>query len=151
MHSKGVSVDSSKTERERSWPTPTNVEQLRSFLGLASYYRRFVRDFAKVAEPLHALTGKVRLKAGKTNVPFLWIEEADKSFRSLQAALCETPVLAYPCFEHDFILETDASTKGLGACLCQADDDGKLHPVAYASRGLLKEITPTYPVLNWNS
>ena len=136
VNSKGVSVDPDKTERVRSWPTPANAGQLRSFLGLVSYYRRFVRNFAKIAENLHALTGKAQSKAGKANTPFVWSAEADLAFCTLKKALCEALVLSYPCFERDFVLETDASGKGLGACLCQADDQGQLHPVAYASRGL---------------
>ena len=95
-----------------------------------------MRDFAKIASPLHVLTGKTQEKAGKANTPLVWSTEADLAFTTLKKALCEAPVLSYPCFGHDFVLEIDASAKGLRACLCQADDDGKLHPVAYASRGL---------------
>ena len=133
---KGVSVDPEKTARIRDWPVPTTIQQLRSFLGLASYYRRFVAGFSKIAEPLHALTRKAEEKVGNPSPVTGWSEDANNSFNALKQALCEAPVLGFPCFDRDFVLEVDASLKGLGACLCQYDDSGKLHPVAYASRGL---------------
>lgn len=132
----GVSVDPDKTVRIREWPIPTSVQQLRSFLGLASYYRRFVSGFSKVAEPLHALTRKEEEKAGNRRQAFCWSDEADKAFVSLKEALCSAPVLGYPDFSRDFVVEVDASLAGLGACLSQSDELGKLHPVAFASRGL---------------
>jgi len=102
--------------------------QLRRFLGLTSYYRRFVNQFAKVAEPLHRLTCK--------NVVFEWSQECQTSFEELKKRLVIPPVLAYPNFDVDFVLETDASHQGLGAVLSQKQEDGKLHPIAYASRAL---------------
>lgn len=132
---KGISVDPGKIERVKDWPTPSGVDQLRSFLGLASYYRRYVKDFAKIAAPLHALIGKAPEKKGKDKT-FHWSSDAEAAFVTLKNALCQTPVLAYPRFDRDFVLEIDASLKGLGACLSQYDDTGDLHPVAYASRGL---------------
>ena len=98
-------------------------------LGLASYYRRFIADFAKVASPLHALT--------KKNVEFLWTPECRKAFEQLKKALVTAPVLSYPIFgpDQEFILETDASGVGLGAVLSQKQD-GHIHPIAYASRTL---------------
>lgn len=132
----GIAVDPTKIERVRDWPTPTKLDQLRSFLGLASYYRRYVKGFAKIAAPLHALSGKAPEKVGNSRGTLPWSEEADEAFQTLKSALCSTPVLAYPQFDRDFVLEVDASLKGLGACLSQRDDSGCLHPVAYASRGL---------------
>ena len=114
----GISVDPGKIERVKNWPTPSGVDQLRSFLGLASYYRRYVKDFAKIASPLHALIGKAPEKVGKGKT-LNWTPEADAAFLTLKNALCQTPVLAYPQFDRDFVLETDASLKGLGACLSQ--------------------------------
>ena len=101
----------------------TNVRQ---FLGLASYYRRFVKSFATIASPLHALT--------KKNARFQWTKECQRAFDTLHQKLIEVPVLAYPSFSKEFILETDASVSGLGAVLSQLQEDGLLHPVAYASR-----------------
>ena len=141
----GVRVDPEKVEKIAKWPAPKNSSELSSFLGLASYYRRFVPDFAKIAGPLHALTGKrLPRKSGKKkatpgdakNEGFIWSKEADEAFQALKEKLSSTPVLAYPRFGEEFVLEVDASLKGLGACLSQADDDGHLHPIAYASRGL---------------
>ena len=94
---------------------------------MASYYRRFIPRFAKVAEPLHQQTCK-----GTT---FQWTLECQLAFDTLKAKLTTAPVLAYPAFNKDFVLETDASIHGLGAVLSQ-QTDGKLHPVAYASRAL---------------
>ena len=112
-----------------SYAVPTDVSEVRRFLGLASYYRRFIADFAKVASPLHALT--------KKNVEFLWTPECRKAFEQLKKALVTAPVLSYPIFgpDQEFILETDASGVGLGAVLSQKQD-GHIHPIAYASRTL---------------
>ena len=132
----GISVDPDKVAKVRDWPIPSNAAQLRSFLGLASYYRRYVKGFSAIAAPLHELCAKGPEKAGKISDLFVWSAEADKAFQILKSALCGAPVLAFPCFERDFVLEIDASLKGLGACLSQNDEEGNLHPVAYASRSL---------------
>ena len=126
----GVLPDPEKTNQVKSFPTPTDVSSVRRFLGLASYYRRFVPKFSKIAAPLHAL-----LK--KENV-FKWTPECTTAFNLLKDALTSPPVLVYPKFGPDceFILETDASYVGLGAVLSQRQADGKAHPIAYASRSL---------------
>ena len=131
----GVKVDPDKVEQIENWPTPRNGEEVRSFLGLASFYRRFISGFSKIAAPLHALVAMAGSKTGK-NPEFKWSTEAEDAFRQLKRALCTTPVLAYPDFDRDFVVEVDASLRGLGACLLQAGSDGALHPIAYASRGL---------------
>ena len=107
---------------------PKDVRELRRFLGLTSYYRKFIPKFAKVAEPLHYLTRK--------EMEFMWSDDCQHAFNSLKQKLIEAPVLAYPSFDKDFILETDASIKGVGAILSQKQDDGKVHPVAFASCAL---------------
>ena len=126
----GIKPDPQKTEKIRMYPTPTDVTRVRQFLGLASYYRRFVPGFARIASPLHALT--------KKGVPFCWTTACEAAFCQLKELLCQAPVLAYPQFGPDknFVLETDASGAGLGAVLSQKQADGYLHPVAYASRSL---------------
>ena len=124
----GVSTDPKKLEAVRSFPTPTDVRTLRSFLELASYYRRFVRNFSQVARPLHLLTRK--------DVPFEWTPEYQQAFEQLKTLLTSSPVLTYPDFSKPFILETDASGAGLGAVLAQRQTDGTVRPVAYASRSL---------------
>ena len=103
---------------------------LHQFVGLASYYRCFVPGFAKIATPLHYLT--------KKDVPFKWTPKCEAAFCKLKELLVTAPVLTHPRFgpETEFILETDASGIGLGAVLSQKQDDGLIHPIAYASRAL---------------
>ena len=107
------------------FPTPRNIRSVRQFLGLASYYRRFVRGFARVASPLHYLTRK----------DARW-PQCELAFQKLKSILTAAPILAYPNFDKDYVLETDASVLGLGAVLSQEQIDRHLHPVAYASRAL---------------
>jgi len=107
---------------------PDNLKQLQQFLGLTSYYRRFVPGYAKIAFPLHALTRK--------KAQFLWSADCEAAFEVLKQKLVTSPLLAYPDFDKDFTLETDASKLGLGAILSQYQEDGKLHPVAYASQSV---------------
>ena len=112
----------------REFPTPQDLKTVRQFLGLSSYYRRFIRGYAAIARPLHRLTRK--------DTEFVWTEECEAAVDELRTKLTTAPVLAYPALDHDFVLETDASIKGLGAVLSQKQSDGLLHPVAYASRSL---------------
>ena len=116
------------TPKVRDFPEPTDVNKVQQFLGLALYYRRFIPGFAKISNPLHALT--------KKNVQFQWTTRCQEAFDKLKELLTATPVLPYPQFEgnSEFILETDASTSGLGAVLGQKQGDGHVHPIAYASR-----------------
>ena len=116
------------TDAVQNFPTPGNVQGVQRFLGMASYYRRFIAGFAKIAQPLHHLTAK--------DVPFQWSPECEAAVTTLKNKLVSPPVLAYPCFGEGFTLETDASVQGLGAVLSQKQPDGRLHPVAYASRTL---------------
>ena len=145
VSSEGVAVDPDKVSRIVNWPTPDNSEQVVSFMGLASYYRRFIKSFSDVALPIRD-TVKAQKKAGKPHAPFVWTKEADIAFRTLKLALSQTPVLIFPCFEKDFILEVDGSLRGLGACLSQMDEEGRLHPVSYASRCLrgAERVYPEY-------
>ena len=126
----GVQTDPKNVDAVSRYPTPTEVKALRSFLGLASYYRRFVPKFATVARPLHGLT--------KKNIVFVWSGNCERAFQRLKELLTTTPILKYPDFSRPFILETDASGCGLGAVLAQEQPDGRVHPIAYASRSLQK-------------
>ena len=130
ISSKGIAPDPSKTQKVKDFPVPTDITKLKQFLGLASYYRRFIPGFAKLAHPLHSLT--------KKGADFYWSVECQRAFEKLKELLTQAPVLAYPCFGEgkEFILETDASGEGLGAVLAQKQADGLIHPVAYASRSL---------------
>ena len=135
----GVATDPSKIEAVAQWKRPNHLSELRSFLGFASYYRRFVKGFAKLAAPLHrtvaALAGtKTRRGTGRP-LDEVWTPECEDSFEALKTRLVSAPVLAYADFSRPFILETDASYSGLGAVLSQETDSG-IRPVAYASRGL---------------
>ena len=126
----GVSPDPEKVEKVKNYPVPTNPTEVRQFLGLASYYRYFMKDFAKIAKPLYSLTCK--------DVTFEWSRACHDVFEALKSLLVTAPILAYPCFGEgvEFVVETDASTSGLGAVLSQKQQDGRLHPIAYASRKL---------------
>ena len=124
----GMQPDPGKIQSVQEWPLPTNVTALKQFLGLASYYRRYVENFATMAAPLHTLTQK--------NVPFQWNQACDIAFSTLKGKLIESPVLSYPNFAADaapFVLQTDASAVGIGAIL---EQDG--HVIAYFSRALTK-------------
>ena len=124
----GLVPTQDKIRAVKEYPMPTDVKSLRSFLGLASYYRRFVPCFSSVASPLHALTRK--------DVCFEWSLACESAFRQLKEHLCSAPVLAFPDFSRGFILETDASGIDLGSVLAQRQEDGTTRPIAYASRTL---------------
>ena len=126
----GVSTDPSKTEKVAEWPVPSTKREVQQFLGLANYYRKFVQDFASIAKPLHRLTEK--------NVRFSWTLDCQKAFELLRQKLVSSPILAFPDYSREFILDTDASDIGLGAVLSQIQDDGTERVVAYASRVLTK-------------
>lgn len=139
ISSAGVSTDPNKIAAVAAWPTPTNVTELRSFLGFGSYYRRFVEGFAKLASPLHRLvadlTGTKTKRGRGVALQGAWTEQCQQSFEGLKARLVSSPVLAYANFLLPFILEVDASHGGLGAVLSQ-EQEGKVRPIAYASRSL---------------
>ncbi|CAH8642613.1 unnamed protein product [Dicrocoelium dendriticum] len=129
----GIQSDPSKVETIQGWPVPTSAEDVRQFLGLASYYRRFIRNFADIAGPLHRLTEK-----GRT---FNWTPQCAKAFEFLRRALTNSPILSFPDLSPSagqFILDTDASDTGIGAVLSQVGSDGLEHVIAYGSRCLSK-------------
>ena len=124
----GVATDAGKVTAIKKWPRPKNIKEIRSFLGMAGYYRKFVRNYAIIATPLFQLT------KGNT---IQWTPDVEHAFQSLKQALTSTPVLALPDFTKPFILETDASTSGIGAVLIQAG-----RPVAFYSHSLPKSKLP---------
>ena len=142
MSEHGVKTDPDKTKVIHDWKTPSSEKELRSFLGLAGYYRRFVKGFANIAAPLHAILTKQdkrkRKKATHCDTRMFsekWDSKCELAFQKLKECLTEAPVLGYPDFTSDFIVETDASFDGLGAVLSQ-DQEGKRVVIAYASRSL---------------
>ena len=139
ISSQGVSTDPAKIEAVATWPRPRQVSELRSFLGFASYYRRFVEGFAKLAAPLHrlvaTLAGTKSRKGSGQALGDAWTSHCEESFEALKSRLVSAPVPSYADFSRPFILEIDASHSGLGAVLSQETENG-VRPVAYASRGL---------------
>ena len=135
----GVATDPEKTRVVAEWPRPQTARDLRSFLGFASYYRRFVPKFATHAAPLHRLVaaagGTKKTPGLGVNLTEHWDDQCEASFCALKARLTSAPVLAYADFSKPFVLDIDASFEGLGAVLSQEQDGGR-RPIAYASRGL---------------
>ena len=124
----GISPDPGKVEAVKSRPRPNTSTEIKSFLGLCSYYRRFVPSFADIAHPLHQCA---------TVPSFQWTAEAEDAFQKLKLALTETPILTYPDSNALFILDTDASGTGIGAVLSQrhpAEEQERV--IAYFSRAL---------------
>ncbi|GBO18284.1 Retrovirus-related Pol polyprotein from transposon 297 [Araneus ventricosus] len=129
ISAEGVKTDPGKIKAVVDWPRPETVHDVRSFLGLFTYYRRFVKNFFTIARPLHKLT------EAKSN--FNWTEECEKSFNSLKQALTSSPILTYPRTDKDFILDTDASNEGIGAVLSQ-NIGNEERVIAYFSKSLGK-------------
>lgn len=126
ISSAGVSVDQDKIKAIQSWPVPTTVKQLRGFLGLAGYYRKFVARYAHIAAPFTQLLRKDA---------FVWTEDATVAFENLKTALMHTPVLTLPDFTKVFVIQTDASNTGIGAVLLQEG-----HPISYFSKPLAPSL-----------
>jgi hypothetical protein len=125
----GVSTDPSKIKAVKDWPIPRNVKEVRSFLGLTSYYRKFIYKYADKAKALHKITEK--------NQKFTRTEDCQKSFDALKQALISAPILAYPTRENFFILDTDASNVGMGSVLSQVQD-GQEKVISYYSKSFNK-------------
>ena len=131
----GISCQDDKIQVVQKWPTPKTTTELRSFLGFASFYRRFVKNFAQIAGPLHDLTTKCG-KQKRTSITSRWTPAHQDAFEKLKSALTTTPILGFADFSKPFIVQTDASKEGLGAILSQQQEDGRIRPIAYASRRL---------------
>ncbi|GJZ74749.1 reverse transcriptase domain-containing protein [Tanacetum coccineum] len=120
IDSSGIHVDPAKIEAVKNWASPTTPSEIRQFLGLAGYYRRFIEGFSKIAKPMTELTQK--------NQKFDWGEEQEEAFQLLKQKLCAAPILALPEGSDDFVVYCDASIKGLGVVLIQ-----RMKVIAYAS------------------
>ena len=123
----GVKPDPEKVEKMMNYPEPKNIRELRGVLGLFSYYRRFIKDFAQLADPLYQLL--------KKDTPYTWTESQQQAFENLREKLTKAPIVQYPDFTKPFILHTDASGTGVGAVLAQKEGKQE-HVIAYASRTL---------------
>ena len=147
----GVETDPLKIEALKTWPVPENLKQLRSFLGFSGYYRRFVKNYSKITKPLNDLTaGYPPLRKNshgreKTLLYFhpkepfgkRWTPECQSAFEEIIDKLTTAPVLGFADPKLPYVLNTDASTSGLGAVLYQ-EQDGRMRAIAFASRGLTK-------------
>ena len=139
---KGIETDPEKTEKVRNWPRPQTPEEVRRFLGFCGYYRRFVKDFSKIAKPLNELmpTTAKKKKGKKPAVAperkkWHWDQAQEDAFQQLKTSLTSPPILAFADYQKPFELHCDASGAGLGSVLYQ-EQDGLKRVIAYASRGL---------------
>ena len=123
----GVAMDTDKVAAVQEWPVPRTATEVWSFLGLCSYYRRFVENFAEIARPLHQYSDPRQ--------PFVWTPDAEQAFKQLKKALVKAPILGYPLAKGQLILDTDASNHGIGAVLSQVQE-GQECVIAYYSRVL---------------
>lgn len=124
----GISTDPAKIESILNWPTPKTLKQVRGFLGLTGWYRRFISNFADVTHPITDVLSRKR--------KFEWTNEADEAFRNIKNLLTTAPVLKNPDFSKKFYVHCDASDFGIGAVLVQIDCDGNESPIAFMSKKL---------------
>ena len=130
----GIEVDPAKIEVIKGWQVPTSIRGIRSFLGFCNFYRRFIKDFSRIAAPLTMLT--------KKDVPFIWNADCARSFKQLKEALASTPILRYYNPDLPTKIETDASDGTIAGVMSQQFEDG-WHPIAYWSK------TMTGPEINY--
>ena len=127
LHPGRIELSPRRCQGVQDWPIPKNLKELQKFVGLLNYYRRFIKDFSKIAKPLHALTGKT---------PWIWEGEQQEAFDMLKRSLLSAPILSNPLSEGKFKVECDASHYATGAVLSQKQVDGKWHPIDFLSQGM---------------
>ena len=132
----GIKMNNDKIKAILEWPTPKTVRGVRSFLGLANFYRRFIKDYAQAAHPLNDLT--------KKDQAFEWKKSQQKVFDTLKQRITTAPILTFPDIDKQFCLETDASDFTTGAVLSILIDD-KWHHIVYSSQCMLPEEC-NYPI-----
>lgn len=139
VSSQGVATDPRKVVVVAQCQCPTSLFELRSFLGFVGYYHQFVEGFSRLAAPLHRLVaergGRRPQDRAERNFANAWMAHCQESFKALNGKLVKAPILAYADFSLSFILEVEASYKGLGTVHSQ-EQEGKIKPIAYASRSL---------------
>lgn len=123
-----IKVSDEKIVAIQRYPAPTNIKQVRAFLGLCGWFRRFIKDFADIAAPLHQLLRK--------GVEFNWSSAADQAFKKMKEYLTSAPILRCPDFSKEFEIHCDASDIAVGGALCQTSEDGETHVIAYTSHTL---------------
>lgn len=128
----GLKTDPDKVRSILETPIPRNTTEVRGLIGVLQWYRRFIKDFSTVSEPITSL-----IKGNRKRLPIVWTQEADDAFKALKQQLVSAPILVSPDFTQPFYIQTDASDVGLGAVLFQVRD-GFEHPIAFASRKLTK-------------
>ena len=134
---KGVEIQKEKVEGVLNWPAPRNVKKVQKFLGLANYYRRFIKDFAKIVAPLHVLVRKEQ--------KWKWEKEQEEVFGKLKAVFTTEPVLAIPDIDKEMRVEVDASDYATRGVLSTKCENGKWRPVAFISK-LLNATEHNYKI-----
>lgn len=124
----GIEMDPQKTKAIETWPRPKKLRDIQAFIGFCNWYRRFIRNFSKIARPLHNLT--------KKKTKFLWTEKEEAAFKLLKEAFKKGPLLLHPDVDKPFFLKCDASGYAIRGELSQKGPDGKRHPVAFMSKGI---------------
>jgi hypothetical protein len=135
--STGVRPDEKRVEAVKNYPVPETTRELKGFLGLAGYYRRFIPNFSKIVKTLIELL--------KKNTPYVWDDKMEKAFNTLKELLTTQPLLQYPDFTKPYFLTTDASKDAIAAVLSQGPI-GKDLPISYASR-ILDNAERNYPTV----
>ena len=125
---RGIAINPAKTDIVRNYPVPRNVKQVRQFLGFTNFYRKFVRNYALIAQPLNVLLRK--------EAKFLWTRACQSAFEELRDALVKPPILAHPDMSKQFILTTDASKTAISFILSQADAQNRERVISYGGRAL---------------
>jgi len=139
MGLEGLRIEKKKVEGVTNWPIPQCVKDVQKFLGLANHYQRFIKDFAKIAKPLHQLV--------KKNEKWKWGEEQEKVFTKLKEIFTTEPVLATPDLDKEMRVEADVSDYVMGGVLSVKGEDGRWRPVAFISKSL-NDMERNYKIHN---
>ena len=132
VSARGILPSKKKVQAIQDWPVPTNVQEVRQFVGLASHYRRFIKGFASLAAPLTELTKGTGVKKRA----IAWTDDCQVAFDKLKNRMTAAPILVPPNPDAPYVIETDASDYAVGAVLLQQGDDGQMHPLAFESKKL---------------